>query len=72
MGLYGQTIVKDEYRFLNNTQKDVYEGWNVGAQIGLGFLYNMFDNWSAGLTFNGQSDFSKFESNAASGIDDKQ
>jgi len=72
IGLYGQTIIKDEYRFLNNTQKDIYEGWNVGAQFGLGFLYNMFDNWSAGLTFNGQSDFSKFESNSASGIDDKQ
>jgi opacity protein-like surface antigen len=71
-GFYGQTIAKDEYRFLNNTQKDIYEGWNFGAQLGLGFVFNMFDNFNAGINYIGQSDFSKFESNNNVGINDKQ
>ena len=72
LGFYGQNIIKDEYRFLNNTQKDVYDGWNFGAQIGIGFVFEMFDNFSAGINYNGQSDFSKFESNNNVGINDKQ
>lgn len=63
LGFYGQNIIKDEYRFLNNTQKDVYEGWNFGAQLGVGFVFEMFDNLSAGINYNVQSDFSKFRSN---------
>ena len=72
LGLYGQNIVKDEYQFINVTQKDIYEGWNFGAQLGLGFVFEMFDNFSAGINYNGQSDFSKFESNNNQGISDKQ
>ena len=71
-GFFGQTSVKDEYRFLNDTQKDIYEGWNFGAQIGLGFLYQIFDNFSAGINYNGQGDFSKFETNNNAGINDQQ
>jgi len=72
LGFYGQNIIKDEYRFLNNTQEDVYDGWNFGAQIGVGFVFEMFDNFSAGINYNGQSDFSKFETNNNVGINDKQ
>ncbi|MEP5254562.1 MAG: hypothetical protein ABJQ39_05830 [Winogradskyella arenosi] len=71
-GFYGQTIVKDEYRFLNSTQEDVYGGWNFGTQLGLGFVFKMFDGVSAGLNYSGQSDFSKFETNNNVGINDKQ
>ena len=72
LGFFGQTIIKDEYQFINNTQKDIYEGWNFGAQIGLGFLYEIFDNYYAGINYNGQSDFSKFETNNNVGINDEQ
>ena len=63
LGFYGQNIIKDKYQFLNDTQKDVYEGWNFGAQFGVGFVFEVFDDYSFGINFNGQSDFSKFESN---------
>ena len=63
LGFFGQTIIKDEYQFINSTQKDIYEGWNFGAQIGLGFLYEIFDNYYAGINYIGQSDLSKFETN---------
>jgi len=71
-GFYIQNITTDEYRFLNILQKDVYEGWNFGSQLGLGFVFKMFDNFSAGVNYSGQSDFSKFKSNNNSGINDKQ
>ena len=71
-GFYTQNISTDEYRFLNISQKDVYEGWNFGSQLGLGFVFKMFDNFSAGVNYSGQSDFSKFKSNNNSGINDKQ
>ncbi len=60
-GFFTQNIIKDEYRFLNETQKGVYNGWNFGGQMGIGFLFQMFDNFSAGMNYNGQSDFSKFK-----------
>ncbi len=69
---YTQNIAKDEYRFLNNTQKDIYDGWNFGAQLGVGLIFELYDNFSAGFNFTGQSDFTKFESNSNQGINDKQ
>ena len=71
-GFYTQNISTDEYRFLNNSQKNIYEGWNFGTQLGLGFVFKMFDNFSAGINYSGQSDFSKFKTNNNLGINDKQ
>jgi opacity protein-like surface antigen len=71
-GFFGQNIINDEYRFLNETQKDIYNGWNFGAQFGFGFAFEMFDNYSIGINYNAQSDLSKFESNNNAGINDKQ
>jgi hypothetical protein len=72
VGFFGQHIIKDEYRFLNKTQEDVYEGWNFGAQLGFGFVHALFDTFSAGIYYNGQSDFSKFKTNNNVGINDAQ
>ena len=71
-GFYTQNITTDEYRFLNVSQKDVYEGWNFGSQLGLGFVFKLFVILSAGVNYSGQSDFSKFKSTNNSGINDKQ
>jgi opacity protein-like surface antigen len=71
-GLYGQNIIKDEYRYSNTTQKNTYDGWNFGVQLGVGFVFKLFDHFSAGINYVGQSDFSKFESNNNQGINDKQ
>ncbi len=72
VGVYGQNIIKDEYRFLNNTQKDSFEGWNFGLQIGVGLIFEVSENFGLGINYSGQSDFSKFESNNSSGINDEQ
>jgi opacity protein-like surface antigen len=71
-GFYGQNIVKDAYHFLDKTHKGVYDGWNFGVQTGIGFVFELFENFSAGINYNAQSDFSKFESNDNGGIIDKQ
>lgn len=72
LGVYGQSIITDKYRFINNIQKYRYKGWSFGTQIGLGFLYTIFDKYNIGLNFNTQSDFSKFETVNNAIIIDKQ
>jgi len=71
-GFYTQNIAKDEYQYLNNTHKDVYDGWNWGGQIGLGFVIKMTNNFSAGVNYTAQSDFSKFKTNNNEPINDEQ
>jgi hypothetical protein len=71
-GFYTQNIAEDEYRFLTNTQKNVYDGWNLGAQAGLGFLFELFNHFSVGVNYNVQSDFSNFKTTNNQGINDQQ
>ena len=69
-GFYTQNITTDEYRFLNNSQKNVYEGWNFGTQLGLGFVFNMFYNLSCGLNYSGLSCCCMFKTNNILGTND--
>jgi hypothetical protein len=72
LGVYTQNIIKDEYSFVSNKVKNVYEGWNFGTQMSFGFLFEIFENYSFGLAYLGQSDFSKLETNHNAIITDKQ
>ena len=72
MGFFGQHIVKDEHQFLTETQTDLYEGWNLGAQFSLGFLFRVSDQVNAGIIYNGQSDLSKFEASNSAVSQNKQ
>lgn len=45
------------------------EFWN---SVKIWFVFKMFDNFSAGINYSGQSDFSKFKTNNNLGINDKQ
>ena len=72
VGFYTQNIIKDKYRYLFSTRENTFEGWNFGGQIGIGVLFNFVDKMKFGFAFNGQSDFSKFNSNNSSGVTDKQ
>jgi hypothetical protein len=72
LGVYGNNIIKDEYRFLNNTKKEVFEGWTFGLQMGAGFIFELSDHFGLGINLSGQSDFSKLESNINSGFTDEQ
>ena len=71
-GLYGQTIVKDEFQYNDKTETDVYEGINFGAQLGFGIGYQLDERLGFGINFNGQSDFNSFETNNNSTLNDKQ
>lgn len=71
-GFFTQNITSDEYRFLYNSQKKIYDGWNFGAQFGLGFVFKLSDNFSAGLNYAENYEFTKFKSNNNQGINDKQ
>ncbi len=71
-GIYGQNIIKDNYRFLNTVKKNIYSGWSFGSQFRLGFTYKVSNFMKAGVNFSGQSDFTKFTSNKNQVIDDKQ
>lgn len=72
LGVYSQYIINDKYSFLNNSEKNVYEGWNFGVQLGLGFVYEFFNKLSAGIIYTGQSDFTKFSTKENQFIVDKQ
>ena len=72
LGFYTQNIIKDESRFLNNSQENSYKGWNFGMHVGLGFAVKMHNHLSLGINFSAQSDLSKFKTNSNSGINDKQ
>lgn len=60
-GFYGQTIVKDEFQYIDSIEKDVYEGFNFGMQLGLGIGYRFDERVGFGINFNSQSDFSSFK-----------
>jgi len=72
LGVYAQTILKDEFSFVDFKAKNVYEGWNFGTQISFGFLFEVFENFSIGLNYLGQSDFSKLETKENAPFSEKQ
>ncbi|MBB79195.1 MAG: hypothetical protein CL844_09370 [Crocinitomicaceae bacterium] len=61
LGPYVQHIAEDEFRYLNERQQDVFEGWNIGGQFNLSFLYEFIDKVSVGLNYTCQSDITKFQ-----------
>jgi opacity protein-like surface antigen len=72
VGFYGHSIVEDDYRFLEGSQKDFYSGWNFGFQFGLGLMVEVYDGFSFGINFNGQSDFDRFTTTSDAPFQDKQ
>lgn len=72
LGPYAQTVFDDEYTFSNFRVDDVYEGWNFGFQLGLGFLYEASDCFSIGLNYSGQSDFTNLETDNNQIFSDEQ
>ena len=72
IGVFGQTIIKDDYQFLNNTQTNIYGGWNFGLQATIGFVFKVSKCLNFGVNLSGQSDFDKFETNPNQVIIDQQ
>ncbi|KAB8155182.1 outer membrane beta-barrel protein [Kordia sp. TARA_039_SRF] len=60
IGLYAQTIIKDEFEFAGGTSVgEVYEGWGFGLQSGIGLSYNIDSKISLGIMINTQGDFNR-------------
>lgn len=72
IGVYGQTIVSDEYRYVDRTVEDLYEGWSFGGQFTIGVTHQIDDCLSLGLVYSGQSDFTKVESTNNASFNDEQ
>lgn len=72
IGFYGQTIIKDEYQFLNNTQSNIYDGWNFGLESTIAIVFDYSKSMSFGINFSGQLDLSKFSTKDNQVISDKQ
>ncbi|WP_416372212.1 hypothetical protein [Aequorivita sinensis] len=65
-------MLKDQYEYLNNSQKNNYNGWNYGAQLGFGLAYRVSNRFSVGFNYGLQFDLSKFKINPDLGTDNKQ
>jgi len=72
LGVYAQTIIKDKYQFLNNTQTNIYGGWNFGLEANLGFVFEVSKRIDLGINLSGQSDFDKFSTKDNQIISDQQ
>ncbi|WP_299015205.1 hypothetical protein [uncultured Polaribacter sp.] len=72
VGLYAQTIMDDEYRFLNTTESDVFKGWNYGFEASIGLLFELSKRIGLGVNFNTQQDFNEFNSVSNAVITDSQ
>lgn len=63
IGPYASKITSDKYQFMYGTEKDVFDSWNFGSQIQVGFAYQLNKLTGIGINFSGQSDFAEIESN---------
>lgn len=72
-GLFTQVITKDTYEFLSSTHNDIYDGWNFGAQAGVGFIYNLTKKFGIGLQYMERYEINKFKTtNNNIGLSDSQ
>lgn len=72
VGVYGQNIIKDQYTYVDQVHKDVYEGKSYGFQIGTGFVFEFFEGISIGLSFKSQVDFNNIKTSPSSILKDEQ
>ncbi len=72
LGPYAQNVFKDEYSFNAAKIEDVYDGWNFGFQLGLGFVYQIEPHFGIGINYTGQSDFIKLETRNSAVFNDEQ
>lgn len=60
-GVYGHYIVKDQHQFLKYKINHLYSGWNFGAEMGLGILYQISKNALLGFQYRLMYDLTQFE-----------
>ncbi|PWH86614.1 porin family protein [Brumimicrobium oceani] len=59
-GFYANYLLEEKHRFLNSTIKNSFEGWNFGAQLGVGLTYELYKNLHLGFNYSLQYDLTKW------------
>lgn len=61
IGVYANTLLKEEIQTLQETFKNKNQGWNGGLGFNLGVRFSVTENLNFGIGFESQSDFSKMK-----------
>lgn len=64
LGIYGNRIMEDRYTYINTVLENVYEGWDFGMQMRVGFVHELNSRLNIGLSYNGQFGFTDLSPNA--------
>lgn len=61
VGIYGNTLLKEEIQTLTTTFEEKNRGWNIGLGFNVGLTFEVSDSMTFGLGFDSQSDLSKMK-----------
>ena len=63
VGIYGNTLLKEEIQTLSQNFELKNQGWNLGFGLNFGMLFEIYDGTSFGIGFESQSDITKMKKN---------
>ena len=63
IGVYANSLLKEEVQTVNETFKNKNQGWNAGLGFNLGLRVGVTKNLNFGIGFESQSDFTKMKKN---------
>lgn len=63
VGIYGNTLLKEEIQTLSQNFELKNQGWNLGFGLNFGMLFEIYDETSFGIGFESQSDITKMKKN---------
>lgn len=63
IGVYANSLFKEEIQTINETFKNKNQGWNAGLGFNLGVRFGVSENINFGIGFESQSDFTKMKKN---------
>lgn len=61
VGIYGNTLLKEEIQTLTTTFEEKNRGWNIGLGFNVGLTFEVNDYMTFGLGFDTQSDLTKMK-----------
>lgn len=66
VGIYANTLLKEEVQTLEKTVEDSNLGWNMGLGFNVGMLFEVGEGMSFGVGFDTQSDVTKMKQDGVS------
>jgi hypothetical protein len=61
VGIYGNTLLKEELQTIDQRIKNQNQGWNVGLAFNLGLRFAVAKDFNFGIGFESQSDLTKMK-----------